>query len=477
MDRIIGREVERQQLADILASREAELLAVYGRRRVGKTYLIRTIYSKEIAFEFTGIHNASLADQLDNFVQAMRAVAGGSADSPRNWPEAFTMLQRYLQPLLKQKKRVVFLDEFSWIHTPRSNFLQAFAHFWNTWATRQPNLIVVICGSSASWMIQKVLNDRGGLHNRVTRRMRLLPFDISETAAYLYQRGVRLDHYQLMEIYMAMGGVPQYLKEVKRGESAAQAINRICFSKDGFLHTEFPNLFRSLFDNSDYHTEVIRALAKKGKGLSRNEIIEACSFTSGGGATQVLEELTESGFITPYIPFDRKAKDSLYKLTDEYSLFYIKFIERTKSFDKDAWQRISDSPSWRTWNGYAYESCCMKHVTSIKRALGIESVYTEVSVWRYPGNKNIPGVQIDLLIDRQDGCINLCEIKFVNGEFVINKKYATELDQKVRVLKEITKTKKTIFPTMITTYGTRKNDHYTGRVQAEVKMEDLFKER
>lgn len=474
MDVIIGRDPEKHLLGEILASPEAELLAVYGRRRVGKTFLIRTTYAKHLAFEFTGIHHASLADQLKNFTQAIWAVAGVGVGRPANWSEAFAMLQLYLSPLLKQKKQVIFLDEFPWIHTARSNFLQAFGHFWNTWASRQANLVVVICGSSASWMIQKVLNDRGGLHNRVTKRMRLLSFTVAETATFLQHRGIRLNHYQVLELYMAMGGVPQYLKEVKGGESSAQAINRICFSKDGFLQGEFPNLFRSLFDNSQHHTEVIRALSKKAKGLTRNEIIEACSFTSGGGATQVLDELAESGFITPYIPFDRRVKDSIYKLTDEYSLFYAKFIGSAKGFDKDAWQRISDSPSWRAWSGYAFESICLKHITSIKRALGIEGVYTEVSIWRYPGNKDVQGAQIDLLIDRQDRCINLCEIKFVNGEFVIDKKYASELDSKVRVFKEQTKTRKTIFPTLITTYGTRKNDHYVGRVQAEVQMEIFF---
>ena len=474
MNKIIGRDPEKQMLAEILGSSEAELLAVYGRRRVGKTFLIRNIYTKYLAFEFTGIHHVTLAEQLENFTRAIWTAAGVGVGRPKNWMEAFAILQQYLEPLLKQKKQVIFFDEFPWIHTPRSNFLQAFAHFWNTWASRQPNLIVVICGSSASWMIQRVFNDRGGLHNRVTKRMRLLPFTIAETGKYFYQRGIRLENHQVLELYMAMGGVPQYLKEVKTGESAAQAINRICFSKDGFLRTEFPNLFSSLFDNSNYHTEVIRALSKKAKGLTRNEIIEECSFTSGGGATHVLDELTESGFITPYAPFDRKVKESIYKLTDEYSLFYAKFIGPAKEFDKNAWQRFSDSQSWRAWSGYAFESICIKHITAIKRALGIEGVYTEISIWRYPGNKEIQGAQIDLLIDRQDKCINLCEIKFVNGEFVIDKKYAGELDTKVRVFKEQTKTRKTIFPTLITTYGTRKNDHYLGRVQAEVMMKDLF---
>lgn len=475
MNTIIGRDQEKQLLAEILTSKEAELLAVYGRRRVGKTFLIRNAYAKHLTFEFAGIHNAGLAEQLENFIQAIRSLTKTDfIRRPGTWFAAFEILKDYLTPLLKKRKQVIFFDEFPWIHTARSNFLQAFAHFWNTWASRQANLIVVICGSSASWMIRKVLNDRGGLHNRVTKRMRLLPFTLTETAKFFHHRGIRLDHYQIVELYMAMGGVPQYLKEVKAGESPAQAINRICFSKDGFLRGEFPNLFRSLFDNSQYHTEVVYALSKKAKGLTRNEIIDACSFSSGGWATQVLDELTESGFITPYVPFDRKVKDSIYKLTDEYSLFYSRFIEPAKGFDKDAWQRISSGASWKAWSGYAFESLCMKHINAVKRGLGIEGVYTEVSVWRYAGSMDDQGAQIDLLIDRQDKCINLCEIKFVNGQFVIDKKYAGELDNKVRVFREQTKTKKTIFPTIISTYGTRKNDHYVGRVQAELTMEIFF---
>ncbi|GAO42289.1 AAA family ATPase [Flavihumibacter petaseus] len=474
MDTIIGRQPEKQLLAELLTSAEAELLAVYGRRRVGKTFLIRNAYAEHLAFEFTGIHHAKLAAQLANFGRAIQALTGIGVGKITTWSEAFNLLQDVLEPLLKKKKQVIFLDEFPWIQTPRSGFLQAFGYFWNTWASGQANLVVVICGSSASWMIQHVLHDRGGLHNRVTKRMRLLPFTVAETAEFLQHRSVRLDHYQVIEIYMAMGGVPQYLREVKNGESSAQAINRICFSKDGFLRGEFPNLFRSLFDHAQHHTVVIRALARKAKGLTRNEIIDAAGFSSGGGITQVLEELSESGFISPYLPFDRKAKDSVYKLTDEYSLFFVKFIEPSKEFDAHTWQRISEGSTWRTWSGYAFESICMKHIRALKRALGIEGVYTEVSLWRSAGTDDRQGAQIDLLIDRKDNCINLCEIKFVNGEFVIDKKYASELDHKVRIFKEQTRTRKTIFPTLITTYGTRKNDYYTGRIQSEVMMESLF---
>ncbi len=313
------------------------------------------------------------------------------------------------------------------------------------WASRQKNLVVVICGSAAAWMIQNVINNRGGLHNRVTKQIRLLPFTIAETAAFLKERKSNLDQYQILQLYMAMGGIPQYLKEVEPGESAIQIIDRTCFTKDGLLHDEFKQLFRSLFDDAIQHIEVIRELAKKGIGLTRNEIIEACKLTSGGGTTQLLDELTESGFITPYIPFDRTAKESIYKLTDEYAHFYIKFIEHSRFSGAGTWARFSAGASWKSWNGNAFESICMKHNTQLKIALGIASVHTETSMWRYKAQKGEQGTQIDLLIDRKDLCINICEMKFSIDEFVISKSYATELENKLKVFRSNTGTRKTLF--------------------------------
>lgn len=474
MRTIIGRETEKQILADLLASEDPELVAVYGRRRVGKTFLIRSFYEKHLAFELIGSHDANLHEQLLGFSNALAKASGNRLPTPATWSEAFSLLELYLTPLLKEDKRVVFLDEFPWLHTPRSGFLSAFSHFWNSWGSMQPNLIVVLCGSSASWMIQRVLNDRGGLHNRVTQRIRLLPFTLGETQRFFEHRRVNLNHYQVTELYMAMGGIPQYLAAVKRGESSIQAINRICFTKDGFLHDEFNNLFESLFKNAGSHVEVIRALAKKPSGLTRNELIQVCNFNSGGGVTQVLDELTESGFISAYTPFNRRVKDNILKLTDEYSLFYIRFIEKQRGLDKDIWQRLSVGAAWQAWSGYAFESVCMKHIGLIKRGLGIEGVYTEQSVWRHTGTADGPGAQIDLLIDRQDKCINLCEIKFSEGEFVIDKKYTAQLDQKIAVFKAQTKTRKTIFPTLVTSYGAKKNNYYIGKIQAEITLKQLF---
>jgi uncharacterized protein len=477
MEKLIGRHDEKKILTDALSSKEPELIAVYGRRRVGKTFLIRSVYEDHLVFEFTGLHEAGLKSQLENFSMTLQKAMGNAipAATPQGWMQAFHFLEQYLQSKLKGKKVVVFFDEFPWIHTPKSGFLQAFEHFWNTWALRQPHLLIVICGSAASWMIDKIVNNKGGLHNRITKKIRLLPFSVHETATYLKSRDVKLDHYQLLQLYMAMGGIPQYLKGVVPGESAAQNIDRLFFSKDGALKKEFNNLYESLFNNAQHHMVVIKALAKKATGLTRNEIIDACGLSSGGTATRLLEELEESGFIAQYVPFEKDAKDSIYKLFDEYSLFYLKFVAGSKASGKGTWLHLFDGSSFRSWAGFAFESICQKHVTQIKRALGIEGVYVETAAWRYIPRKGEEGAQIDLLLDRQDRCINICEMKFSTSEFSIDKRYAAALDNKLRVFADHTKTKKTLFLTMITTNGLRKNNYYTGLVQHEVTMEALFK--
>lgn len=473
MDNIVGREQELRTLSDIIKSGESELVVIYGRRRVGKTFLIRNAFANEIAFELTGIHNASLKLQLENFRTAFASVSKQKGEF-KNWMEAFKMLTQYLTPLIKRKRKVVFLDEFPWLSSARSGFMQAFEHFWNTWASRQKNLVVVICGSSAAWMIQRVINNKGGLHNRITRRMRLLPFSLHETELFLKSRNVKLDRYQVLQLYMAMGGVPQYLKEIKKGESATQIIDRVCFSNDGLLRNEFENLFLSLFDNATYHIDVIKAMAKKGMGMTRTEIIKACKLSSGGGATQILDELTESGFITPYVPFGKTSKDSIYKLTDEYSLFYIKFIESSRISGKGAWITFSNSASWRSWSGIAFEGICMKHTEQIKSALGIAGVHADVSVWRNTGSTANTGAQIDLLIDRQDQCINVCEIKFTLSKYDVTKAYAKELQEKLNVFMGKTQTKKTLFLTMITTFGVKNIANHASLIDAEITMDTLF---
>jgi hypothetical protein len=478
MNGIIGRIEEKRILEQTLTVDGATLLAVYGRRRVGKTYLIRKFFQKQMIFEFSGVHNAALKDQLTNF----RNILAGEMKLPvlpavpPDWTEAFIMLKNYAAPRLKKSKCVIFLDEFPWLSSPKSGFLPAFEFFWNSWGTNQNNLILVICGSAASWMIQKIVNNKGGLHNRITKRIRLLPFTLAETSEYLKQNKVNLDHYQVVQLYMALGGIPQYLKEILPGQSAAQNIDRICFTREGALHNEFNNLYQSLFDGADKHIAIVKALAAKPGGLTRKEIIAACGLTTGGTTTLLLDELTESGFISAYLPFEKNVRDLIYKLSDEFSTFYLKFMENSRATGTGTWIKLSATPSWRSWSGTAFESVCLKHTREIKAALGIAGVYTEQSAWRHVPGKGMPGAQIDLLFDRQDHCISICEMKFSTGEFLIDKACAEGLAQKRDVFKNNSKTKKTLFIVMVTTFGTQTNSYKMGLVQNDITLQDLFKD-
>lgn len=475
-DPIIGRENEKKVLQEMLTSGEAELVAILGRRRVGKTFLVRNFYEKHLVFEFTGVHDASLDSQLFNFSHALQEAMQSPIPpaTPNNWVQAFVFLSDFLKTKLACSPLVVLFDEFPWIHTRKSGFIEAFGHWWNTWASRQPLVKVIICGSAASWMIEHILNNRGGLHNRVSRTIRLLPFTLRETEAFLALRGVKLNRYQILQLYMAMGGIPQYLRQVSRGESAQQAIDKLYFEKDGLLRLEFKNLYQSLFDNAQHHEAIVRFLAKKASGLSRTEIISGCGFTTGGGTTRLFGELEESGFITQYVPFGKTSRDAIYRLTDEYSLFYLKFIESSRAMGAGAWHTIALGQSYTSWSGYAFEAICLKHVAEIKRALGISGVYTEASAWRYIPRKGESGAQVDLLLDRADQCINLCEMKFSASPFVITKRYAEELAKKVEVFKGQTKTGKAVFLTMVTAGGVGRNEYYDSLVQGEVGMRELF---
>lgn len=475
---IIGREDEIKTLGRLLHSREPELLAIYGRRRVGKTFLIKSYYQEHIVFSCTGQYNGKTQEQLTNFAEQINLYFPGKRAilAPTTWQDAFSILRVCIDSLKGDKKKVIFFDELPWLDSHKSGFLSAFSYFWNVHVAQRGDILVVICGSAASWIIDKVVNNKGGLHNRITQRIRLLPFNLKETENYLHQRNINLDHYQILQLYMVMGGVPAYLKAVERGMSAEQNIENCCFSKDGVLANEFNNLYAALFNNPHKHIEVIRALSRKNKGLTRSEIIKTSKLLTGGGVTTVLNELTESGFIQKIYPFGKKEKDSLFRLVDEFSLFYLKFMQKgdAHSYEKMDWLGIQKTKAYVGWSGYAFENICLKHVSQIKQALQIGGVHTTASSWYQPGDGKNNGVQIDLLLDRADRCINICEIKFSTKPFSIDKKYAADLQNKMTVFRQITNTKQALFLTFITTYGMYENDYKYQRVDAEITMESLF---
>lgn len=379
MKKLIGRIEEQEILKEAFEYDEAEMVAVLGRRRVGKTFLINTVYENHIDFKITGIQNVPTSKQLQNFNEQLNKFSEHSIaafDIPKDWFQAFSQLEKYIKVLPKEKRKVIFMDEVPWMAASHSNFISAFGHFWNNWASLQ-NLVVVICGSAASWMTQKIVMDTGGLHNRITKYIHLKPFTLSETEEYIKSRNLNFNRYQIVQLYMAMGGIPHYLKELKKGKSAVQNIDTICFSKLGILKNEFLKLYPALFKYPENHIAIVRALATKKNGLNRQEIITKSDTPQGGGTTKTLEELEQSGFITSYHPFGKRKKEKLYRLTDEYSLFYLNFIEDKTNEGAGTWNHLSQSQYYKTWSGYAFESICLKHIPQIKKALGISGVYSK----------------------------------------------------------------------------------------------------
>lgn len=459
-------------LENALKSDKAELIAVYGRRRVGKTFLVEQTYGKNIRFELTGLHNGSLNNQLDNFHYVLSS-KDLKFQRPANWLEAFFQLQQYIDQIYSGKKKVIFIDEFPWLATRRSKFLMAFENFWNSYASKRTDLIVVICGSAASYMVKRIIRNKGGLHNRITEKIRLLPFNLHETSLFLKSKKIQYSNYDILQLYMAIGGVPHYLDKLKKGESVAQAIDRLYFMKDAPLRTEFNDVFASLFENHERHNAIVRALAASRKGLTRKEISESCSIPTGGRMTVTLEELEESGFVIKYPAFKNRKKDALYRLNDEYSMFYLKFIEKNTSQGKGTWLTGFNNQSYKSWSGFGFETVCMKHIEQIKAALGVYAVHSLNYSWTERNAAR--GAQVDLLIDRADNIINLCEMKFYNAEFTITKKYANEIREKINTFKMSSGTRKNIFLTMITSFGIKQNMYSMELVQNELTMNCLFK--
>ena len=439
-------------------------------------------FGKAIRFELTGMQGASVRDQLVNFASALARAKGldGGLQPPPTWQEAFGQLARHIESLrapAKGSKHVIFLDELPWLDTARAKFCPALEHFWNSWASKRRDLLLVVCGSAASWMVKNLVEARGGLHNRVTRKIRLLPFTLGETRAFLRSRGVNLTDYQTIELYMALGGVPHYLKMAEPGWSAAQIIDRTCFHPQGELRTEFENLYASLFDKPAEHLAIVKALAKKPGGRTRTELLAAAGLPSGGTATERLGELAESGFIQMSVPFGKREKDVVIRLADEFSLFHHAWIAPLgrKSADEGHWLKQRGVPRWRAWSGSAFEGACLKHASRIKAALGIGGVQTTESPWRHTGSDAVPGAQIDLLIDRADGTISICEMKFSEGPFTIDKAYAAELRQKRDTFRRITGTRKNLFLTMVTTFGVVENAYAKELVTHSVLADELFR--
>lgn len=476
-NRLIGRKEECERLTRCLNEIDAQLVILYGRRRVGKTFLINRFFEGKFDFRFTGIFEEVKAVQLKNFTNELSRQTGIQYDVPKNWTDAFELLRTYLENLPKENKKIVFFDEMPWMDTKNSGFLSAFEWFWNDWGSTCDNLVFIVCGSATSWMSEKIANNKGGLFNRQTCSIYLKPFNLSEVEKYLESRQIYWSRYDIAQCYMIMGGIPFYLRLLDPKYDFNVNIDRLFFKLKGELWNEFNHLYQTLFSNSEKYIQIVETIEKKKSGLTRTEISDKTGIATNGKLTKMLNDLVDSGFLRKYPFYDKKKKETIYQVSDYYTLFYLRFIKDNYGKDEHAWSNMNDNPKRRAWAGLTFEQLCKDHINEIKQKLGISGVLSETSTWYIKGSQSdmedSKGAQIDIVIDRRDHVVNLCEIKFSVNEFEIDKNYDMAIRNKIEAFNHNTNCRKTIQVTMITTYGI-KNNKYRSIVGKEVVLDDLF---
>lgn len=474
---MVGREKEIDELNELYDSEKAEFVAVYGRRRIGKTYLIDETFNGRITFRHAGLSpvdvgkKGKLKAQLEHFYFSLKLHGADEDKVPTSWLEAFFMLEKHLQKIDDGSRQLIFLDELPWLDTPRSGFISAFEGFWNTWGCHRKNLMVVVCGSANSWILDKLINNHGGLYGRVTYEIKLLPFTLKECEEFFDYKNIRLSRYDIAQSYMIVGGVPFYMGYFQKGLSLAQNIDKIFFSKNAKLKDEYNRLFASVFTNPEYMKRIVEFLYTRNSGYTRKEMVEQLGVSEGGNLTSSLNALITSDFIIKYVPFG-KGMSEHYKLVDPFCMFYLRFVDKKKELDEDFWKNNITSQSVISWRGFAFENVCFNHIAQIKKALGISGVITTQSAWSKRAD-DASGAQIDLLISRKDNVVNMCEIKYYNSEFVVNKEYYKKILYRQELLaKELLPTM-SIYSTLITTFGLSYGE-YSGAFSNVVILDDLF---
>ena len=476
---LIGREKEKEVLLSTLLEEYSQFVAVYGRRRVGKTFLIRETFDNKFDFQYTGAANLTARKQLAKFRRTLKEYGLKDVAPLKNWGEAFDEFKRFINNLPektdnsgKQDKKVIFFDELPWMDAPRSGFLSELESFWNGWASARKDIVMIVCGSSTSWMVKKIIKNKGGLHNRLNHRIALKPFSLGLCEKLAQARGLILNRKQLLEAYMVFGGIPYYWSLLQKGNSITGEIDRLLFSSEGELHDEFEMLYASLFKKPEPYIRVIELLAKKKTGMTRQELLTAGSFEDNGSFSDILHDLEWCGFIRSYSIMRNRSE--IFQLIDHYTLFYYEYIHGVHLGD-NYWKTMLATPKYNTWCGLAFERTCLWHVEQIKKKLGISGILTNEYAWRCLPNESAGrrGVQIDLLIDRSDEIIDICEIKYSKETYTITSDYSAELERKRTVFETVTQTKSAVHTVMITTYGLTRNE-YWGDIQAEITLDDLF---
>lgn len=468
---IVGRHHEQDILQLSYDSPKAEFIAVYGRRRIGKTYLVKQYFKEQFDFYATGIYNASRTEQLKHWQEQLKRYSGISHNRPKDWIEAFSQLQDYIRTLKDKHRIVIFIDELPWFDTHKSGFLRALDLFWNGWASDQRNLKLFVCGSATTWMTNKLLGDKGGLHNRVTRPMHLAPFTLRETEEYLLSLGIDWSRQEILNSYMIFGGIPFYLSLLRPDLSLSQNIDELFFSNDAVLRAEYTFLFKSLFHEAVLYRRIVELLATKLTGMTRKEIIGILKLTDNGTLTEVFDNLVRCDFLRRYTSFGKKGHDSLYQLTDMYTLFYLRFIKNHNGQDEHAWSTMNSGLK-NAWIGYAFEQVCILHVSKIKESLGITGIASDVCSWQYRTPEH--RAQIDLIIDRSDRNIDLCEMKYSDREYELKKEYVEWMLERRDLFRDATKTTKSLRLTLIVSNSIKSGKHLSA-IQGKVTLDDLFR--
>jgi hypothetical protein len=471
---IIGREKEQNELLGLLEKEESQFCVVYGRRRVGKTYLIRETFNYQFCFQHTGVAKGSLRQQLTAFHNSL-AAAGTKCKLPKNWMEAFEALKQHIDNAPAGKK-IIFIDELPWMDTHKGNLIGALENFWNGWATarKEKDIVLIVCGSATSWISKKLLKDKGGLRGRLTNRIKVVPFTLGECEKFANGANLALGRKDILELYMILGGIPYYWSFLKRGLSVAQNIDYLFFAETAQLRDEFDALYSVLFRRPENYLEVIKVLNNGRKaGMTREEILKESKLSDGGTFSTVLEDLEECGFIRRFVAADQVESKAMFQLIDNYTLFYYLCIKKNAFSDEHYWTNTCTSAAHNTWRGLAFERVGLQHIPQIKSALGISSVQTNVCSWFFRGSNEKRGAQIDLVLQRADGLTDICEMKYSSGPYTIDKSYADELENKINAYREASKDKRTLHLVLVTTDGVTRNKYYN-LLQREVTMDDLF---
>ena len=470
---LVGREKEKKILEEAYQDDESRFVAVYGRRRVGKTYLIRKSMGERLLFQHTGYYGGKLADELFEFCASLREYGLRDFAKPGNWMEAFELLKELIRNS-KEKRKVIFLDELSWMDTHGSDFIMALEGFWNGWASARTDILLIVCGSVTSWMLNKIIHNKGGLYNRLSYRIHLLPFSLKECEAYIHARNIVMNRHQILECYMIMGGIPYYWSFLKKGLSLPQNIDCIFFGKDAPLANEFDYLYAALFKKPEPYIKIVSALGKKKAGMTREELLKATRLTDSGNFTVRLEELESCGFLRKYRQYGMKERNAVYQLIDNFTLFYYKFLEQ-KPTDEHYWSNQINMPKVNAWCGLAFERVCLEHVSQMKQALGISGILSEACSWACKEDEanGIYGSQIDLMIVRKDQVINLCEMKFSEKKYTITAKVDEEIRRKTADFLSVTNARYAIHPILVTPYGVA-DGSYAGNIQNVITTDDLF---